>query len=149
MVMSSPDRRSGKVKQSKRHPKTSSNGSMGSPARDPSGMSKPRRRSKNAGIESPGRQQNLRIGSESSSRDLNVAPKPSRKKKSKGVGSGGGSIRSSETKGSTDSLTDSYFSYSPGRDYEIDSGEIYHKHVYDKYDEENNCEEISRGIRTL
>lgn len=143
--MDSPDRRSGgKMKQPKRQAHTSSNGSMGSPAREPLSTSKPRR-NKNTSVESPRvrRQQNSSTGSGSSSQDPNVVPKPSRRKKSKGDG---GSIRS-RAKGS-DSLTDS-FPCSPGPGYEMDSGEICQKPVYDKYEEGKDCEEISRGIRAL
>uniref|UniRef100_A0A5B7AAL0 Putative CRIB domain-containing protein RIC7-like n=1 Tax=Davidia involucrata TaxID=16924 RepID=A0A5B7AAL0_DAVIN len=93
--LDSPTRRStSKTKKSKRH--QSSNGSVGSPARDPSCSTKPRGQ-KNSLPESPDhessnrprRHQKSNIGSESPYQDQPVISKQSRQKKSKDSSNGG------------------------------------------------------------
>ncbi|KAA8527785.1 hypothetical protein F0562_035346 [Nyssa sinensis] len=141
-----------KTKQSKRH--HSSNGSEGSPARDSTSSTKPRRQ-KNSRPNSPSRDssnqsrghQNSNLGSDPPAQDMPPMLKQSRQKKSKDS-SHSGSMRSSRSK-----AQDPLNKTSPFSDFGSGQGpeknETCPSSVLEGFPKRNECDEISRGIHAL
>ncbi|KAL7177631.1 hypothetical protein ACSBR2_030901 [Camellia fascicularis] len=138
----------------RRHKNSSS--SLGSPTQDSSGSSTKPRRHKNHSMDLDSnrdpshrsrRSHNLDIGSDSPSQELPGLPKHSRRKKSK-ESSGSGSSRSSRSKG-PDTLTQNYSYSDPGSGHELKNNEKCPNSALKVYEDGNECDEISRGIRAL
>ncbi|CAL5413607.1 unnamed protein product [Camellia sinensis] len=138
----------------RRHKNSSS--SLGSPTQDSSGSSTKPRRHKNHSMDLDSnrdpshrsrRSHNLDIGSDSPSQELPGLPKHSRRKKSK-ESSGSGSSRSSRSKG-PDTLTQNYSYSDPGSGHDLKNNEKCPNSALKVYEDGNECDEISRGIRAL
>ena len=149
--MDSPTHRSSsKTKQSRRHHRHSSSGSVGSPTRDSLGPTKTRRHKNSGDLDSPtggssNQARRLHLGSESPSQDQPGVPKQSRRKKSKGS-SGGEPSRSSRSKG-PDPLTENFPYSDSGSGH--GSNEMHPISVFKVYEEGNECDDLSRRIRAL
>ncbi|XP_057477830.1 CRIB domain-containing protein RIC10-like [Actinidia eriantha] len=155
LPMDSPTcRSSSKTKQSRRHHRRSSSGSVGSPTRDSLGPTKTRRHKNSGDLDSPtggssNQARRLHLGSESPTQDQPGVPKHTRRKKSKGSSSGGTS-RSSRSKG-PDPLTENFPYSDPGSGHgsKNENYEMHPNSVFKVYEEGNECDDLSRRIRAL